>query len=134
MPLDNNNFENWPITDTRPRATNWAFDAPNMTRHNGFNMHQYKEDLNWFDENRKRNAFIRFSLSDFPPSIEKSLEAKLPTLWVAVIRIAPGWHFRLPIWRGGQPYYIEPTTDEEIMTIIAECRSEGGYAQAASQQ
>jgi hypothetical protein len=133
QPSDNNS-QIWPITDTRPNPASWAFDAPNHSRRADFNEHQYREDLKWFDKNPKRNANIRYSLGDFPPPQGQGLEAGAPSLWVAVIRTAPGWHFRLPIWRGRQPYSNEPKTDEQVMAIIAECRSEGGYELAALQK
>lgn len=48
-----------------------------------------------------------------------------PPLWIQVIRFDT-WHYRIPVWRGSQPFAFNPTSDLEVVAIVGECTLRGG--------
>lgn|SRR5665213_925022 len=110
-----------PITDTRTNASYWQFDTPHSQ------TAAYKDDLTSFRKlGSKRNALIRDSHAEFEPTAGAERRTYRP-LWVAVVRIAPGWHIKLPLWRGPANFIREQETDAEVADIVATCCALGGY-------
>lgn len=96
-------------------------DAPNSREH------WYDSDVRAFDapKMRARKTFIRKA---FNGEIDPLFGTPLfpPTLWVQVIRIG-AWHYRLPFWRGPQPFSALPLSDDAVAAIVVERQSHGGY-------
>lgn len=104
-----------------PQPGLFALDKPGCLRA------CYCADRKSFDKigMAKRRSIIRPSTSDeFDPPFAPLWWP--PTLFVQVIRIS-GWHYRLPVWRGSQPYSSMPNNDEEVASLAADCIERGGY-------
>lgn len=96
-------------------------DAPNSS------MPWYDSDVKAFDapKMRSRRTLIRAAQNgEIDPRFDVPLFP--PTLWIQVIRIG-AWHYRLPFWRGPQPFSALPLSDDAVAAIVVEHLFRGGF-------
>ncbi len=68
---------------------------------------------------KKRNAFIRIEHpSEFDWSLSIVDRIKMPLLRVLVIRLEPGTHIRIPIFRGSEPVNTNVSSDAGVGIVL----------------
>ena len=103
-------------------------DAPNSSKP------WYDRDVKAFDtpKMRSRRTFIREAQNgEIDPHFDFPLFPA--TLWLQVIRIG-AWHYRLPFWRGPQPFLTLPLSDDAVAAIVVERQLLGGCDAASLEQ
>lgn len=97
-------------------AMDWIrIDTPNTVR-----CMFYDCDKREFERlGKKRNWFVRIeNPSEFDWCIAISDRLKMPLLRVLVIRVIPGMHIRLPIFRGSTPLDTNVSSDSELGIVL----------------
>ena len=89
----------------------------------------YAADKKRFAQNRKRKMFIR---SIWPGEFGTSAvyPCNIPQIHVWVKKFRPGMHEVIPVWVGTHHFNSSVTTDDEVLTIIAEMQRLGGIDSA----
>jgi hypothetical protein len=88
----------------------------------------YRRDRMQFDDRRMRGrqSFVRLTVDDeFDPSFFET-RFVFPSLWIRVIRTG-GLHYRIPFWRGPQPFEYPIESDAAVASLVCDCIARGGY-------
>lgn len=103
-----------------PRQDRFGVDHPAST------APWYEADRSRFAQRgmRRRASLIRAAFDgEFEPPFGFMLPP--PPLWIHVLRIHD-WHYRLPFWRGPQPFKSDPESDADVSDLVHAYLARGG--------